>query len=103
MAKPGNIKLAQGSLEAYDKPRGEINAMAAHINGHQPGDPRKAVSRIVDMVRREGVAAGKDKIPLRLPLGPDACETMRQKLLDTLKDLDEWEGVLKNTNVDEPE
>ena len=28
-------------------------------NGNQPGDPEKAVARVIDVVKQEGVAAGR--------------------------------------------
>ena len=74
------------------------SAMNAY-NGVQPGDPEKAAERIVDIVKQEGVAAGRG-IPGRLVLGPDAVATMKQKCEDTLAMLKEWEDVSGSTNFE---
>lgn len=73
--------------------------LADTLNGNQPGDPRKAVERIIDVVKGEGMAKGKE-FPLRLPLGQDALSLIREKCQGTLKICDEWEDMIKSTNFD---
>lgn len=67
-------------------------------DGNQPGDPKKAVERIVDVVRSEGMAAGRP-IPDRLPLGSDCLDTIRAKCHETLKLCDDWEDIIKSTDL----
>lgn len=65
----------------------------------QPGDPVKGVQRIIDVVKGENGAAGKE-FPLSVALGSDAVAHIRQKCNDTLKLLEEWEDVSSNTDLD---
>ena len=97
--KEGNIKIEPLSIPEYSEVYGMMVAGIDAFRGKLPGDPRKAAERILDVVRREGMATGK-KIPLRLPLGPDALEQVRNKCLETLKILEEWESVIVSTNMD---
>lgn len=65
----------------------------------QPGDPVKGVQRIIDTVKGENDAAGKE-FPVSLALGSDAVEQIRKKCNETLKLLGEWESVSSNTSYD---
>ncbi|KAF7913889.1 uncharacterized protein EAF01_000295 [Botrytis porri] len=69
------------------------------VHGNQPGDPKKSAERIVDIVRREGLAIGKET-PLRLPLGPDCLQQIKNKCLSTLKILEDWEELITSTKLD---
>ena len=64
------------------------------------GDPRKAVERILDVVKREGTAA-KDgaPMPIRLPLGSDGLQVLRVKCENTLKICEEYEDLARNTDI----
>lgn len=74
---------------------GMVNG-AKGLDGNQPGDPAKGMELIVDVVRNEGCAVGKE-VPLRLPLGQVGVEQLRNKCLATLKMLEEWEEeILKH-------
>lgn len=64
---------------------------------NQPGDPVKLVETILDLVRQEGIAEGKD-IPLRMPLGVDVFDDMKAKCEETLSLLDEWRDVIRSTD-----
>ena len=77
-------------LEALHKHAGENN-------GNQPGDPKRGVEVMIDVIKGEGVAKEKD-MPPRLPLGTDALEVIRSKCLATLKICDEWEAMIKSTD-----
>ncbi len=68
----------------------------------QPGDPRKATDRIVDMVRGEGGAAGKS-IPARFPVGADAVEKIRGNCAKKMEVCDEWEAFCSDTKLDTEE
>lgn len=66
-------------------------------SGNQPGDPTKLVSIVIDLVRKEGVAEGRD-IPLRTFLGSDAWDEVGAKLRKTIEDFEAWESVTKSTD-----
>lgn len=63
----------------------------------QKGDPVKLVEIILDLVRQEGVAKGRD-VPFRFPLGDDVYHDIKTKCEDTLKLLKEWESVIRSTD-----
>lgn len=74
-----------------------VKAAVAKVDGHQRGDPKKAVERIIDVVKSEGMAAGRT-MPERLPLGPDALLQVRNKCHATLKLCDDWENLIASTD-----
>ncbi|PVH71971.1 NAD(P)-binding protein [Cadophora sp. DSE1049] len=72
------------------------------IDGSQPGDPKLGVSRMVDVLRGEGLA--KDKpLPLRLPIGNDAVEIVRGKCEEMLSVVEGWKELSASTDYDEPQ
>jgi hypothetical protein len=67
------------------------------IIGNEPGDPAKAVERMIELVKGTGMAAGKT-IPLRVPLGSDGWARVKEKCEDTLRICEEWQEVAKSTD-----
>ena len=107
--EPGHFRTAivgrglppfEVELPDYAEMRAGVRQYASSMNGLQPGDPRKAVEIVIDLVKKEGCAKGRE-IPLRLPFGQDASAAIRAKCQDTLKVLDEWKDVIESTNFDE--
>ncbi|KAG2095895.1 uncharacterized protein F5147DRAFT_840083 [Suillus discolor] len=82
----------------YDETRAETQVMYEAIRGRQPGDPMKAMKFVADVVRGEGVAAGREW-PLYLVLGEDAEKDVRNKCMMMLKHLDEWQDVIRDVNL----
>ncbi|KAG1856329.1 hypothetical protein DFJ58DRAFT_784537 [Suillus subalutaceus] len=82
----------------YDETRAETAVRYGAIPGRQPGDPMKAMKFVVDVVRGEGVAAGREW-PLYLALGEDAERDIRNKCMVMLKHLDEWQDVIRDVNL----
>jgi len=74
--------------ETVGKWRTDIVAM----DGHQPGDPTRAVAAIW-----EAVAA--DRPPFHLVLGTAALNRVRAKLGGVLEELDRWEAVSRSTEL----
>lgn len=66
-------------------------------NGKQPGDPLKGVKIIVDVVRGEGQAAGKE-FPPALALGTDCYSTAKGESEQSLRLLEEWKEVSSSTD-----
>ncbi|GJJ15055.1 hypothetical protein Clacol_009330 [Clathrus columnatus] len=105
--EPGYFRtsfLADGHRQPYNPRISDYNEITqrAHnaleaYNGKQPGDPKKLASVVLDVVRKEGVAEGRD-IPVSLPLGSDCFEGVRSTLEKTTKVLNEWEDVIKGTD-----
>ncbi|TGO33555.1 hypothetical protein BHYA_0240g00140 [Botrytis hyacinthi] len=94
-----NVKWEPLSIPEYEPTQTALKGMVKAVDGNQPGDPKKAAERIIDIVRREGLAAGKET-PLRLPLGPDCLQQIKDRCLSTLKILEDWEELINSTNLD---
>ena len=88
-----NRSVIEDNMKLYDEVQ---NALSA-FNGNQRGDPKKAAERIIDVLKSEGMAAGR-LMPPRLPLGPDSLAAIRAKCEATLKICDEWEGLIGSTD-----
>ncbi|KAI9646347.1 hypothetical protein NHQ30_005791 [Ciborinia camelliae] len=93
------VKMEPLSIPEYEPMHTALKGMLKAVDGNQPGDPKKAVERIVDIVRREGLAAGKETPP-RLPLGADGLQQLKDKCLATLKILEDWEELITSTDLD---
>ena len=63
-------------------------------------DPAKAMALLVDVVRGEGKAEGKEW-PLYLPMGKAAEEAIRGKAEKMTRVLDEWGEIIRNLDFDE--
>ncbi|KAA8649271.1 hypothetical protein EYZ11_005538 [Aspergillus tanneri] len=69
-----------------------------NTHGKQVGDPVKAVARILDVVKGQNGAAGREW-PNELVLGSDAVETVKKKCQDMLRKLEEWEEFSTGTDI----
>lgn len=74
-----------------------LKAVIVAYNGKQPGDPKKGVQVMLDVVRGEGVAQGKE-FPNSLLLGSDCFEDVQDQIQGYLKLQKEWEDVSKSTD-----
>lgn len=79
-------------IEAYKDTVGKIRDFAKTMGGTQEGDPLKAAAAI-------DKALNAETTPLRLQLGKDAIDAIRQHSATLLKDLAEWEPVALNTRI----
>ncbi|KAK4181008.1 hypothetical protein QBC36DRAFT_137258 [Triangularia setosa] len=86
----GHRFKAVRALERYDGLgyRERLNA----YNGEQPGDVDRCAVAMVDLLTGTGMAEGKE-IPMRLVLGSDCLEVVRNKCESTLKLVKAWETV----------
>lgn len=78
-------ELIQSKLEALDL--------------KQSGDPDKAVEVIVDVVRGEGTAKGRNW-SLYLPLGREANGDLEAKCETMLNTVKEWRNVTDHLDID---
>lgn len=93
-----NLKHGPSTIPEYEKFNEMSLEFEKSIYGNEPGDPRKAVERMIDVIKGEGMAAGKT-MPPRLPLGTDGLKVMRDKCQATLKLCDEWEELITSTDI----
>lgn len=103
---PGNVLGNVSQIDDYKKGSEAILGAFAKADMKQRGDPVEGVKITLDVVRNEGVADQKQverngPLKLRLPLGPDAYDTLKTKSEETLKLLNGWGSVIKSTDVRE--
>lgn len=92
-----NLKAVQSQIPDYVEVSKERRAGLAKEDQTQPGDTQKAVEIILDLVRNEGCAQGRN-VPFRLPLGTDCYDSVKAKCESTLELLEEWRDVIKSTD-----
>lgn len=74
-----------------------VGVFATNPMAHMPGDLTKAAARIVDVVKREGMASGRPW-SARVSLGSDGMGSARQKCEEMLTVLDEWKDLSSSTD-----
>ena len=100
---PGARVMGQLRLPAYEDektPSGQARAALTATDSNQPGDVKKGSRVAVEMLTGTGVAEGKD-LPVRIVLGPDCDQVIRNKVGSTLSILDEWKDVIRSTDLDQ--
>jgi len=86
------------AIEAYQPLFAElVGNFATDPMGHMPGDLTKAANRISDVLKREGMAAGRPWVP-RLALGSDGWASMKQKCDELLVIVGGWKNVSVSTD-----
>lgn len=99
---PANFKAdsaASSAIPDYGPLNNLVAGFVGQMNGNQSGDPQKAVSIMIDVVKGEGVAKGKE-MPERLPLGRDVLGKIRDKYTGYLEVCREWQGVITSTDIE---
>ena len=79
-------------MAAYAETVGPNRSYIEGIDGTQPGDPRKAAAAILSVL-------DSPDPPLRLALGGDAVDAIREEHVRRGADLDAWESVSRDTAV----
>jgi NAD(P)-dependent dehydrogenase (short-subunit alcohol dehydrogenase family) len=80
-------------MDAYRDIVGGTRQFAHDMNGTQDGDPRKAAAVIE-------AALDAPNTPLRLQLGADAVEAVRDHAQALLKELGDWEQLARGTSFE---
>ncbi|KAL1751233.1 hypothetical protein FB107DRAFT_266774 [Schizophyllum commune] len=86
-------------IPAWNDIHATARARFASVPGTEKGDPAKAMRALVDVVRGEGKAAGRE-LPRYLVLGEDAVADVRNKFARVLQVVADWEDVSTDTNFD---
>ncbi len=94
----GNVYIEPPHIPEYTEPNKALLGQLEMVHGNEPGDPKKAVERMIDVVRGEGAAEGRT-LPLRLPIGRDSLKIVREKCQATLETCREWEDIIASTDV----
>lgn len=86
-----SLQEAEKVIAEYATTAGRARAGMRESHGLQPGDPARAAQAILDVVNSEHP-------PLRLVLGSDALQRIRQKLEAVAQELAEWEVTTRSTD-----
>jgi hypothetical protein len=89
------------STSAYASTIGAYGDRLRCADGKQPGDPRLAAERIVDLVSGEGWFEDAKEMPFRVFLGSDCERTVSAKCEAVLKALDANKDLAVSTDFKE--
>jgi NAD(P)-dependent dehydrogenase (short-subunit alcohol dehydrogenase family) len=100
IVEPGPVRtdFASGAvakpprIDDYDPSVGDALRLFAQLAGNQPNDPARVAAGIIE-------AVDADRPPLRLALGTEALEAIRDKLDGQRRELDAWEQVARSTAI----
>lgn len=67
-------------------------------NASLPGDLKRGVEVILDLVRGEGIARGSN-IPTSFPLGTDCLVAVESVCREELQMLEDWKDVIISTDL----
>ncbi|KAL4860382.1 hypothetical protein BDV12DRAFT_191736 [Aspergillus spectabilis] len=93
---PGAKKLTKREIEAYRDertPSGKVRSVLGQVDGNQPGDVKKGVKVLVDVLTED-----KKELPVRVVLGRDCIEVVRQKSRGILEEMDAWAAIGGSTD-----
>ncbi|KAK1635922.1 hypothetical protein BDP81DRAFT_428701 [Colletotrichum phormii] len=94
-----NVASVPARLPEFAEFNAAIRAGAEALPGTEPGDPEKAVARIVELVKGDGMVGDKGQVPLRVVLWSDGWERIRNKCLGVLEGLKGWEDVARSADL----
>jgi len=86
-----SMTTARATIDAYAATAGARRAQLKANNGKQPGDPVRAADAVIKVVESENP-------PLHLVLGKVAVGRAREKFIEMLKTLEQWEAVSVGTD-----
>src|SRR3954451_6306741 len=89
LAGSGSVESAE--IADYAETVGPTRKMNRNFDGTQPGDPAKAAAAILS-------ALAAERPPLRLALGDDAVDAIREHLRSVGEELSAWEAVGRDTH-----
>ena len=80
-------------LQGYESARAGMDAAFKSLVNAPKGDPALAMDVLVDVIRGEGRAVGRNSLPLWLFLGEDCMRDVRDRLDHIGSVVNEWEDV----------
>ncbi|KAJ4356527.1 uncharacterized protein N0V89_004561 [Didymosphaeria variabile] len=94
---PGAAVQSKARIQAYEESAAGRRGGAGRGGWEADGDVGKGCKILVDILTKSGVGEGKE-VPVRVALGSDSPPAIREKIRQTEKLLDEWEGVTMATD-----
>ncbi|KAF5253932.1 hypothetical protein FANTH_1257 [Fusarium anthophilum] len=92
------IQHVEPRVPEYAQFNDAVRQAEATLTESSPGDPGKAVARMIELVKGIGMAEGR-KVPLRVPLGSDSWLRIKTKCEETLQICREWEDLAKSVDI----
>ncbi|KAF5707616.1 ketoreductase [Fusarium globosum] len=92
------IQHVDARVPEYAQFNEAVRQAEAALTENSPGDPEKAVARMIELVKGTGFAEGKT-LPLRVPLGSDSWSRVKSKCEETLEICREWEELAKSVDI----
>jgi hypothetical protein len=89
----GHSLSRAGEIEDYNETVGGTREYIEQENGNQQGDPVFAARAMI-------AAVEADEPPLRLPLGQDSLDQIREKLDEIRQETDAWEKTTVETSFE---
>jgi NAD(P)-dependent dehydrogenase (short-subunit alcohol dehydrogenase family) len=86
-----SLAVSPRVLADYAQSSGLVREAAKRINQNQPGDPTRLARAMITLVE-------SDTPPLRLPLGTDTLQTIRDKHAFVEREMAAWEPLSASTN-----
>jgi NAD(P)-dependent dehydrogenase (short-subunit alcohol dehydrogenase family) len=92
------IQHVEARIPEYAQFNEAVRQAEAALTENSPGDPERAVARMIELVKGTGFAEGK-QVPLRVPLGSDSWSRVKAKCEETLEICREWEELAKSVDI----
>jgi NAD(P)-dependent dehydrogenase (short-subunit alcohol dehydrogenase family) len=89
----GTLVASKQSIDDYSVTSNQMLQWLRHMDGQQPGDPKKAASAMIQVVNHPNP-------PLRLVLGSDSLDAIHSKLAAVATDLATWKDISIDTAFD---
>ncbi|EPQ58827.1 NAD P-binding protein [Gloeophyllum trabeum ATCC 11539] len=100
MTQPERQPPLNQRIPAYKEIAEKWDAEIRAVHGKQPGCPKKGAQVVVDVIRGEGPAAGRD-IHNTMAVGSDVYGVIEEECVATLKRLQDWKEVTQSTDVED--
>lgn len=97
---PGVMVSSKDRIDAYDDkntPTGKTRRTLKVVDGKQPGDVSKGCEVLVDVLTATGVAQDR-QLPIRIVLGSDCEQVIRDTCTSATNLLNEWSEVIRSTD-----
>lgn len=91
------LKVSVSEIDDYKSIFKRFLEAPATIPGNEPGNPKKCVERVINVMKGEGMASGKP-MPSQIPLGSDALVTIKETCETILKTCEERKDLIQSTD-----
>ncbi|KAK0472707.1 hypothetical protein IW261DRAFT_1404863 [Armillaria novae-zelandiae] len=95
---PGHRILGKAGIAGYQEIAHGAAEFCHAYDRQQPGDPKKGVRAVLDIVRGEGVAEGK-AFPTDLLLGSDCRRAVQDIIQKAVISQEEWNNITISTDI----